>query len=410
LKVDARSDIYTLGCVLFACLVGRPPFVGDDPIAIVEAHRSETAPRLSELPAGSGISRLLDDLVADMLAKRPDDRPASLRQVIDALQRVGQQEESFDAPRLGERSSASSEVALDLKEPGGQQLGDSQTAVGMSHFDESSGSEIPAELLQTVDLDGFLDGFTPGATAVRLDGHGRSVLLADGANRVHLISRGNREYVDSFDGASMRLTGVATHLNGGAIFGAEMNGRILRWRIDRGRSDAEAVAEVGERILAMDADRSGTSLVIGTERGRLVGCDPRTGETREHARFSQPIGQICVDPSGTVGLVALLDGEILEVGLASGEGTEIARVEEGAVALEIDERRTWASVIERDGVVQVFNLDDESHSFRLEPIPASLRSISFSPDGRMLGLSLSDSLLRLWVFHREAVARPPEVQ
>src|SRR5712691_4817986 len=81
--VDARTDIYSLGCVLFQCLTGRPPFKKDTDAAVLWAHMREDPPLLSnlapELPEG------LDDVVAHALAKDPDDRYSSCRELVADL-------------------------------------------------------------------------------------------------------------------------------------------------------------------------------------------------------------------------------------------------------------------------------------------------------------------------------------
>jgi serine/threonine-protein kinase len=85
-KVDARADLYSLGCVLFQMLVGRRPFSGDDAVSLVYQHVHSTPPRVDSLvPA---VPAELAALVAGLMAKDPDDRPASAEEVRRALESV----------------------------------------------------------------------------------------------------------------------------------------------------------------------------------------------------------------------------------------------------------------------------------------------------------------------------------
>lgn len=71
-RVDARSDIYSVGCVLFEILSGEPPFTGDSPVAVAYQHVSEEPPAPSSI--NPDISPELDSIVLKALSKNPANR------------------------------------------------------------------------------------------------------------------------------------------------------------------------------------------------------------------------------------------------------------------------------------------------------------------------------------------------
>jgi predicted Ser/Thr protein kinase len=74
-EVDGRADVYSLACVLYECIAGRPPFKRDTEVATLYAHLEQDPPRLA--PDGSGPLRELDRAVTTAMAKRPSERYAS---------------------------------------------------------------------------------------------------------------------------------------------------------------------------------------------------------------------------------------------------------------------------------------------------------------------------------------------
>ncbi len=72
--LDARVDIFALGCVAYECIVGRPPFAASSVVATLARLALETAPRVSE--TSPDIPDELDDLIAGMLARDPEKRVA----------------------------------------------------------------------------------------------------------------------------------------------------------------------------------------------------------------------------------------------------------------------------------------------------------------------------------------------
>jgi serine/threonine protein kinase len=73
--VDARSDVYALGCVLYELVTGTRPFDGDSSHEVAQKHLYREAPAPSTLVAGLPLA--VEELLVDMLAKSPDDRPPS---------------------------------------------------------------------------------------------------------------------------------------------------------------------------------------------------------------------------------------------------------------------------------------------------------------------------------------------
>ncbi|MCC7109394.1 MAG: protein kinase [Deltaproteobacteria bacterium] len=79
--IDARADIYSLGCVLYRMLSGKTPFDGKQPVEIMLKHLHEPVPPLDV----DGVPQTLHRLVMDCLEKDPARRPPSMDAVIQRL-------------------------------------------------------------------------------------------------------------------------------------------------------------------------------------------------------------------------------------------------------------------------------------------------------------------------------------
>jgi tetratricopeptide (TPR) repeat protein len=87
-EIDGRSDIYSLGCVLYELLTGTPPFTAGTPSGILAKHITEPPRPPRELNAG--LSPSLNELIMRLLAKDPATRPASAGDVARALRSPGE--------------------------------------------------------------------------------------------------------------------------------------------------------------------------------------------------------------------------------------------------------------------------------------------------------------------------------
>jgi formylglycine-generating enzyme required for sulfatase activity len=83
-RADARADVYSLGCTLFYLLTGRPPYEEPTALETLFAHRTSPVPSLRSLRPDCPPA--VEDLLRRMLAKAPEDRPASMHAVVARLE------------------------------------------------------------------------------------------------------------------------------------------------------------------------------------------------------------------------------------------------------------------------------------------------------------------------------------
>jgi serine/threonine protein kinase len=88
---DSRSDIYSVGCLLYELLTGRPPFLGDTPVAIAYQHVSAEFLPVSELNEELPVG--IDNIISGALSKDPLARYQSASEMLDDINRLDRGEE-----------------------------------------------------------------------------------------------------------------------------------------------------------------------------------------------------------------------------------------------------------------------------------------------------------------------------
>jgi serine/threonine protein kinase/beta-lactam-binding protein with PASTA domain len=120
-RVDARSDLYSTGCLMYELLTGRPPFTGDSPVAIAYQHVRENPVPPSRLDPT--LPSWADSIVLKAMAKSPQDRYQSAAEMNADIQRA--------ASGMQTAASLQPPTRLDYYEQRTQQMGQ-QTMMGVA--------------------------------------------------------------------------------------------------------------------------------------------------------------------------------------------------------------------------------------------------------------------------------------
>ena len=87
-ELDERSDIYSMGCLMYEALTGRPPHTGDSTLQILHKHISETPASFKSLLPSTSTSMQLELIVFKCLAPKRDDRVQNMRQLKSELSKL----------------------------------------------------------------------------------------------------------------------------------------------------------------------------------------------------------------------------------------------------------------------------------------------------------------------------------
>jgi eukaryotic-like serine/threonine-protein kinase len=288
--IDARADVFSLGCVLFECLTGARAFVGEHVMALLAKILFEDVPRLRELRPDIPLS--LDALVGRMLAKDPAQRPRHGLDVVDALAALDAVTESAPSTRPisrgarvpaltdGERRLLSV-VLIGREHPIG--FGATQTA------GKTGISPALLEMRRTAEASGGrLELLVEGSVLVTIAGSGIATDLAARAARCALALRERAE------GRPMALSTGRGEVTGKQTLGDAID-RSARRLVRAGLSGADR-AEPGPRPIAID------DVTAGLLDGRFEVKDGEHGlELYRELELSKRVRTLLGKPTSCVG-------------------------------------------------------------------------------------------------------------
>src|SRR5215207_8712539 len=307
--VDGRTDCYALGCVLYECLAGRPPFHRDTEAETMWAH-------MQEEPAPLRGHARLDPVLRKALAKDREERYASSTELIDAAAAAL----GLEAPAAGRRPLAPRALRRSGRAivAGGLVLLAAAIAVAVLAITggDDAGAEPIGNGVAAIDpTDGDIDSFTesptaPGNVAV---GEGGVWVLNNEERTVSRIDPETGEMTKTFRtrGVPSELAVVAgaprLAVGAGAVWAANPDGSVSR--ID---------ARTGRLVATIETKRPAWTIAAGKEGVWFLGSDdPITAVTRIDPRRNRVAQTVSVGANNLAG-VAVGAGSVWAV--ANDEG------------------------------------------------------------------------------------------
>ncbi|HEX4335815.1 MAG TPA: protein kinase [Polyangiaceae bacterium] len=295
-RLDARADVFALGCVLFECLSGRAAFIGAHVVAVLAKILLDPAERVSALRPG--VPAALDELVTRLLEKSPAARPADGAAVAIALDAI----QADDAPVV--RSSRVSSIGTTERRLATVIMARVATGPAATQGDVFDDTDVAlrgvTSEMHSIDLAALLgvtvtalaSGTLVGAVvaeaeagnaaeraircaiALRAELSGATISVATG----RAVIAGQLPVGEAIDRAALLLE---KHGDGGGIFIDEATASMIEGRFVVDRT-AAAISVTGERAAT---ER------IRTVLGREIAC---VGRTRELALLESTFRE-CVD-------------------------------------------------------------------------------------------------------------------
>jgi hypothetical protein len=334
-EIDGRVDVYSLGCVLFECLTGAPPFRKDTEVATIYAHLEEDVPKASF--KHPGISPLLNSAVAKAMAKRPEDRFATASEMAEALRG-----RALKTGRPGRRWVAAAAVAVVLAAAViavVMTAGDGEPSAASTG--PTADTMIPVNSLVQIEAeDGAILSVTPTSA-----GSGKDLpAVAVGEGAVWMLVSGTLGRVDAADPAGIDAVTIGTSNTTTSFALAE---RLVWAATDTGIARVSAtdlrhlgVIELAEGTIVsayVTAGGGQVSAVVGN--GQLTQIDPRTAEVigsidvgQSASGITAGFGAVWIADDLT-GTITPVDMETLQPGTAIAIPGDIDDLEAGAGAV-----------------------------------------------------------------------------
>lgn len=340
---DARSDLFSLGCVLYQALAGKPPFAGDGVVETLQAVATKEPPPLSKLAPQAPAD--LISLINALLAKDPAQRPASAAAVAERL---------AEAPPSRRWAWLAATLTLLVI----------VSVTGYAAYSSREARLIPPEAsLPAEPLPGLAFGMVrqmighehPWIEAVVWSADGRWIISGGFDQAVRLWDAETGRLVHTFVGHERAVLCLALHPDGRRVLSGGAEGVVRIWDLVE-RKLVKTLPLGADELHHFALAPDGNHLLVSTSRAPVQVWNLQTGSVVSVPKVSTTVSQfLAYAPNGKLWAAAGVDGSV----------------------------RVWDETTGRE------RWSNRGHG-------AKAWCAAFSPDGRFLATGGSDNQVRLW--------------
>ncbi len=386
-ELDARSDLFSLGVVLYELAAGEPPFSGKTPLAVLKrVTDDQPAPLRYHNPA---LPEWFVHIVEKLLAKKPADRFQSAREVADTLEHFwAVLKSSSDAALVCPKKK---KAAFLLKAVGvGTAAGLLTLMLGAvaAFFLWPTHERIPAPVHVFKGTGGAL-----WSMAISRDGKTLVTGNNDGTVTLWDIAA---EHAQTWNAHKAPVWTLALSPGGDYLATGSDDGKGIIWDL-KTRKEFHIIAnDGGVRAVAFDHD--GNRLLTGGRNGTVKIWDVKTGkEILETERHASLVGAVAFAPDGETMASASGDKTIRIWDAASGkEKKTLAKHEDGVYGIAFAPMGRYLVSGSWDGTVRVWDLDSGTQLAKLEGHTQDVWSVAFNPEGTLFASAGEDQMVHIW--------------